>query len=564
MSWSRLLRLLASNLAHSKIRAALAMIGIVVGVGMLTFFLGLGGGLRDKVLERIFPAGQLEVEPRAVQLFGTEQRLGAGPLDDARVQQIAALPGVRRAVGKQKSAFPARIWGGRELLGYNLFTEAFFDGMPPDILRDELAAFEGLQAKRAAQSAADAERCEVDLDCAPGEQCNDGLCAPILWTERFVTMPALALPCSDNSACPGVGGEPGRCQDGLCATGSAPPQRCLLAQPVGNGRELHFDAEVGQLAERCQTDPSGWCPRAQTTCPSGTYCASDNPDTRLGWCEPPLPAVINPLLLEVFNSDMARSLGAAPLGSLAVLYGIRFHLAMGESHFTADADRSKQQVKQAVVVGFSRKAPELGVALPLDVVRFFNRRLAAADSAGQYDAILLETTRNEVVPQVIQAVEGMGLQLSRKSRTARTFGTVVFFTSLALVCLAAVVLLVAAVQIAQTFAMLVHERRKEIAVLRALGASRRDVSLLVLGEAAVIGAAGGALGAGLARLTAWGMDALAQRYLADVPLLPDGFFVFASWTWPLALGVAVLFCVAGAAGPARRASRLDPAAVLAE
>ena len=32
----------------------------------------------------------------------------------------------------------------------------------------------------------------------------------------------------------------------------------------------------------------------------------------------------------------------------------------------------------------------------------------------------------------------------------------------------------------------------------------------------------------------------------------------------LSLGVAVLFCVAGAAGPARRASRLDPAAVLAE
>lgn len=562
MSWSRLLRLLGSNLAHSKVRAALAMIGIVVGVGMLTFFLGLGGGLRDKVLERIFPAGQLEVEPRAVQLFGTEQRLGAGPLDDARVRQIASLPGVRRAVGKQKSAFPARIWGGRELLGYNLFTEAFFDGMPPDILRDELAAFEGLDAKRAAGTAADAERCELDLDCPPGAQCDDGLCAPILWTERFVDMPDLALPCSTDADCAGIA--KGSCQRGLCAVGSAAPQRCLLPQPVGNGRELRFDDEVGQLAEPCQIDATGWCPKQGTTCPTSTYCATDNPDTRLGWCEPPLPAVINPLLLEVFNSDMARSLGAAPLGSLAVLYGIRFHLAMGESHFTADADRSKQQVKQAVVVGFSRKAPELGVALPLGVVRFFNRRLAAADTAGQYDAILLETTRNEVVPQVIQAVEGMGLQLSRKSRTARTFGTVVFFTSLALVCLAAVVLLVAAVQIAQTFAMLVHERRKEIAVLRALGASRRDVSLLVLGEAAAIGAAGGALGAGLARGVAFSMDLLAQRFLADVPLLPDGFFVFAWWTWPLALGVAVLFCVAGAAGPARRASRLDPAAVLAE
>jgi hypothetical protein len=566
MNLRRLLRLLISNLRHSRVRALLAMIGIVVGTGMLTFFVGLGGGLREKVLEKIFPAGQLEVEPRAVQLFGTEQRVGGGQLDDARVKQVAGLPGVVRAVGKQKSAFPARIWGGKELLGYNLFTEAFFDGMPPAILREELAEFEGLDQKKQPRSAADTDRCDVDLDCPPGEHCADALCTPVLWTERFVDAPALAWPCGVDADCVAAPGAAagGSCQHGACQSPTAPLQRCLLAKPVGNGRELHFGEEQGQLADPCTTDPLGWCPKPQSACPSHLYCASDNPDTRLGWCEPPLPAVINPLLLEVFNSDMARSLGAAPLGSLAVLYGIRFHLAMGESYFSADAERGKQQVKQAVIVGFSRKAPELGVALPLNVVRFYNRRLATADTAGHYDAVLLETARNEVVPQVIAAVEQMGFQLSRKSRTARTFGTVVFFTSLALVLLAAVVLLVAAVQIAQTFAMLVHERRREIAILRALGAARSDIALLILGEAAAIGVAGGLVGAGVAWLAAAGVDAAAQHFLADVPLLPAGFFVFPWWCGPLSVGVALLFCVAGAAGPARRASRLDPATVLAE
>ena len=89
MRLRRLFGLVASNLRASWVRAALAMVGIVVGTGLLTFFVGLGQGLREKVLERIFPVNQLELEAKAVQIFGTEQVLGQEPLDDARVSQVA-------------------------------------------------------------------------------------------------------------------------------------------------------------------------------------------------------------------------------------------------------------------------------------------------------------------------------------------------------------------------------------------------------------------------------------------------------------------------------------------
>lgn len=566
MKLGRLLAIIASNLRTSRVRAALAMVGIVVGTALLTFFVGLGQGLRERVLNRIFPANQLEIEPRAVQFFGTEQRLGQEPLDDARVAQVARLPGVVRAFGKQKSAFPARLWGGRELLGYNLFTEAFFDGMPVAMLEAELRELEEVDAKLRTSQRKKPMRCDVDLDCKPGFGCDEGRCVPLVWADRFTDQTQVVLPCQ--AEVKGATSECAKgsvCKDGRCQTpGSAwTPQRCLLPAPAGNGRDLQFDKEVGVLAEPC-ADPLGFCPRPDTTCPPRTYCAGDHPDTRLGWCEAPLPAVINPLLIEVFNSDMARSLGAAPVGSFAVLYGVRFHVALGDSYFSEDAARTRQQFKQAIVVGFSRKAPELGLALPLPLVRHFNARYRGPEAAQTYDAVLVETARNEVVPQVVAGAESLGFQLSRKSRAARTFGTVVFVVSGALVLLAGVVLAVAAVQIAQTFAMLVHQRRRDIAILRALGAARLDVAGLVLGEAAVIGLCGGVLGVLLAWAGAWTVDTVAARLLQDVPLLPQGFFVFPWWSAPLAIAVALVFCLLGALGPARRASALDPAAVLAQ
>jgi putative ABC transport system permease protein len=53
---------------------------------------------------------------------------------------------------------------------------------------------------------------------------------------------------------------------------------------------------------------------------------------------------------------------------------------------------------------------------------------------------------------------------------------------------------------ANTMSMSIRERRKEIAVLKTLGFSSALVLTLVLGEAVVIGAAGGALGVGLSAL----------------------------------------------------------------
>lgn len=615
MKWRRLLALVAINLRASRTSALFAIVGVAVGIALLTFFIGLGEGLRERVLNRIFPANQVEFEPRSVSLFGVNDSVGQAPLDEVGVGRLAALPGVVRAWGKQKSAFPAKLWGGRNLIGYDLRAEAFFDGMPASLLRKELHAGEAGDRRPGEQRL---QRCDVDVDCEAGARCVEGACAAVVWADLFADE-AVRLdcathddclagsrcfagqcrtPCAADSLC-GAGlvcqqqrcaGDDdcpqGACADQQCAVGicvlpcgepaacppgsacgqthgvrHCQPQRCLLADPR-DANSVDPERSRGHIATPCD-GPGGLCATA-LRCPEPLYCAADHPGARSGTCETPVPTVLNPLLLEVFNSDMAQALNVVPMASTAALYGVRYHFALGDSFFIRDAPRDRQRVKQAVVVGFSHRAPELGVAVPLAMVRHFNTRFRGSDAPRAFDSVVVECAGNELVAEVIAAAERDGLSLSRRSRVARTFGTVVFLVWLALVLLAVVVLAVAAINIAHTLVMLVHERRREIAIVRALGASARDIALLIMVEAMALGVAGGLLGWALARGAALAVDGAAAPLLEGVPLVPDAFFLFPWWSLPLALAVATIFCMAGALAPARRATRLDPATVLSQ
>jgi putative ABC transport system permease protein len=129
------------------------------------------------------------------------------------------------------------------------------------------------------------------------------------------------------------------------------------------------------------------------------------------------------------------------------------------------------------------------------------------------------------------------------------------FLRVMLLALAAAGLLVGAFLIANTFSIVVSQRVHELAVLRAAGATGRQVLASVLGEALLIGlvasaaglAAGVGAAAGLRRLTA-----------AFGILLPDGGMVLGGRTVALSFGIGVLVTVLAALGPARRAARVAP------
>ena len=115
----------------------------------------------------------------------------------------------------------------------------------------------------------------------------------------------------------------------------------------------------------------------------------------------------------------------------------------------------------------------------------------------------------------------------------------------------AIALLVGALGIANTMAMSVFERTREIGVLRALGWTGRRVMTLILVEAGGLGLGGGVLGI----LGGW----VALRVLAAVPKTASIVTTSLAFsTLADALGVAVLVGLAAGFVPAWRASRLLP------
>jgi putative ABC transport system permease protein len=126
----------------------------------------------------------------------------------------------------------------------------------------------------------------------------------------------------------------------------------------------------------------------------------------------------------------------------------------------------------------------------------------------------------------------------------------------ALLGFAAIALVVGGFVIANTFSMLVGQRTRELALLRAVGLSRRQLRRMVLGEAAVVGLLGGLAGVAVG----YGLSVPAVRLLGDQAGPATVVVGWPALVAPLAVAVGVTVLSAWAA--ARRAARTPPVAAL--
>ncbi|HEX5533530.1 MAG TPA: FtsX-like permease family protein, partial [Actinomycetales bacterium] len=129
------------------------------------------------------------------------------------------------------------------------------------------------------------------------------------------------------------------------------------------------------------------------------------------------------------------------------------------------------------------------------------------------------------------------------------------YVRIMLVALSAAGLLVGGFLIANTFNIVITSRTRELALLRAAGATGRQVIASVLGEAALVGAVGAVLGTGLGVAAALGLRDITGRFGVA---LPTGSVVILPRTILVALLVGVLVTVLAALGPARRAAQVAP------
>jgi putative ABC transport system permease protein len=160
-----------------------------------------------------------------------------------------------------------------------------------------------------------------------------------------------------------------------------------------------------------------------------------------------------------------------------------------------------------------------------------------------------------VLPAKAEAVTGAALAAENGRRTNDD----VQFFSLFITAFAVVALLVGAFLINNTFAIVVAQRVRELALLRALGASRRQVRRSVALEAVIVGGVSSAVGLAAGIGVAHGLYALLDGFGIS---LPQSALVVRPGSLVTAFVVGLVVTVVSALLPARRAARVAPVAAM--
>ncbi|MCE2511348.1 MAG: FtsX-like permease family protein [Acidimicrobiia bacterium] len=171
----------------------------------------------------------------------------------------------------------------------------------------------------------------------------------------------------------------------------------------------------------------------------------------------------------------------------------------------------------------------------------------------------------EDVRDRIEAALPPGAEVISSEEAAEEFGDFFEFfigpLQTILLTFAFVVLFVSTFIISNTFNIVLGQRVRELSLLRALGATPRQVRRSVLIESLIIGTAASAAGIGLGMLGAVGLEALFDAFGAS---LPEGPLPLKLRTVAWAFAVGVGFTVIASLVPAIKASRVSPVAGLQE
>ncbi len=187
---------------------------------------------------------------------------------------------------------------------------------------------------------------------------------------------------------------------------------------------------------------------------------------------------------------------------------------------------------------------------------------------GRYDAIAVragpgvssgEVTRN--IEQALQGTSGVEALTHEEAVAAAEAESDagVGFMSTFLMAFAIVALLVGSFVISNTFSITVAQRTKETAMLRAIGASRRQVARATRLEALVTGVVASAAGVVVGVGAAVGLRALLAAFDLD---LPDGGLVVTPGIVMVCMAVGTVVTLVAAIVPARRAARVAPIAAM--
>ena len=310
---------------------------------------------------------------------------------------------------------------------------------------------------------------------------------------------------------------------------------------------------IGNYCQKLSCNPDA----TQLECPAPTYCTRDTHT-----CDMPIPIIVNPSLLNVYNSGLTTALSSGtgvrlPKLTAEALTGFIFDVELGNSYLGEAAQNDPIQRKMQCV-GLSAKAIPVGFTMPLSYVQRFNAYFSGDKQSRTYHSIVLEAHSNSAVARISERVRALGFELDDTHAQADRIGLMITVLTLLFSLISLLIVSISAINIAQTFFMMIAERRQELGIFRALGATRTHIAQMILLEGSFVGLTGALCGILLAYISILIADAGIRQHLPDMMIQGASFFDLSPQLILAAIVCGIGFCLLGCARPAWRAAHIDP------
>ncbi|MCJ7582759.1 MAG: FtsX-like permease family protein, partial [Candidatus Aminicenantes bacterium] len=188
--------------------------------------------------------------------------------------------------------------------------------------------------------------------------------------------------------------------------------------------------------------------------------------------------------------------------------------------------------------------------------------LREPSSTGGYSLVNVRLSSPDFVDSIKKKIEDMGFRTFALIDQFEEFQKGFLFMDLFLLALGMIAVVVASLGIINTMIMSIMERYSEIGIMKAVGASNRDIQKIFFFETISIGFLGGLFGLGLG----WGVSLIINKvvniFLSKQGLPYLNYFSFPLWVCLGAVGFAIVISLIAGIYPAARAARVDPVVAL--
>ena len=186
----------------------------------------------------------------------------------------------------------------------------------------------------------------------------------------------------------------------------------------------------------------------------------------------------------------------------------------------------------------------------------------SAEKLKGYSAVTIKVASVKYIDPIKEQMEAKGLKTFALIDQLKEIKTAFLFMDMFLAAVAMIGITVASLGIINTMVMSILERYREIGIMKAIGASDKDVKKIFFFESGMIGFLGGIFGLALGWFVSTVINQIANHFLSKQGVPYVNYFSFPLWLCLGAVAFSILVSLAAGLYPALRAARVDPVVAL--